>query len=337
MFYQDRQTTARFRRCNQRVEFVERDLWLEQMLFAQDEGVELGAGEKFGVGDADCCCGFRTARGEVGREQKRAHAVERKRPAGPAQDVERGGDRRSVGQRNAERELVWAGAGGRGDRVEFGRERLAEDAVDLGAATLHGGNDDGDASGGLPGKEVAQPAGAGGQFSPFVGRGDQGEVRGCIRLTIYSSHPSLCHPSEQRPLAGVPGRRDGWGTLILWVEFLDGRPGGCNGVEQGCLSGCLRVEAGQQKASWRSEAAGGECGAQGLGEMRFGDELRAGRAALKLAGPAGESTRVGVGDSSLQAASATVGVQQQPCFGGKFGERVDGAKAERRAVRRAVL
>jgi len=30
-------------------------------------------------------------------------------------------------------------------------------------------------------------------------------------------------------------------------------------------------------------------------------------------------------------------MQQQPCFGGKFGERVDGAKALCRAVRRAVL
>ena len=39
----------------------------------------------------------------------------------------------------------------------------------------------------------------------------------------------------------------------------------------------------------------------------------------------------------MEAASATVGVQQQPCFGGKLGERVDGAKALCRAVRRAVL
>src|SRR6266702_6855906 len=26
------------------------------------------------------------------------------------------------------------------------------------------------------------------------------------------SHPSLCHPNEQRPLAGDPGDCDGWGT-----------------------------------------------------------------------------------------------------------------------------
>src|ERR1035437_6314863 len=30
-----------------------------------------------------------------------------------------------------------------------------------------------------------------------------------------SSHPSLCHPSEPRPLAGDPGRRDGWGTRVF--------------------------------------------------------------------------------------------------------------------------
>ena len=294
---------TRFRRCNQRVQFVERDLGLEEMLFAQDEGVELGAGQKFGVGNAGCCCGFRAARGEVGREQQRADAVERKRAGGPAQNVERGGDHRCLGQRNAERELAGAGAGGRVDRVEFGRERLAEDAVDLGARGLDGGNDDGDARGRLLGEACAQPAGAGGEFSPLVGRGDQGEAGGCGGL----------------------------------VELLDGRPGGCNGVEQGGLRGRLRVEADEQKASWRSEAAGGECGAQGLWELRLGEELRAGRAALELAGPAGEGARVGVGDGSLQAASATVGVQQQPCFGGKLGERVDGAKALCRAVRRAVL
>jgi len=30
-------------------------------------------------------------------------------------------------------------------------------------------------------------------------------------------HPSLCHPSEQRALAGDPGRCDGWGTRFVWV------------------------------------------------------------------------------------------------------------------------
>ena len=75
--------------------------------------------------------------------------VERKRAIGPAEDVERGRDDRCAGERDAERELVRTGGGGRGDVVEFGREDLAEDAIDFGAGRFNFGNDYGDAGVGL--------------------------------------------------------------------------------------------------------------------------------------------------------------------------------------------
>jgi hypothetical protein len=158
------------RLCNQCAERVECDLRLQEWMLAQDEGVKLGAGEEFGGSRGSAFrAGLRIACGEVGREQKRADAVEGERAGGPAQNVQRGGDHRGVRQRNAERELIGAEVGGRGDLVEFGRERLAEDAVDLGAHGLDGGNDDGDARVRLLGEARAQPAGAGSEFGALVG------------------------------------------------------------------------------------------------------------------------------------------------------------------------
>ena len=128
------------------MQLIERNLRLEEVLVAQDEGIELRAGEVFGGG---------TTGGEVGREQKRGDAIQGKRAGCPVQNVERRGDHRGAGQGDAERKLVGAGVGGRGDVVELGRQRLTEDAVDLGAGGLDAGNDDGDLGGGLMGEAGA--------------------------------------------------------------------------------------------------------------------------------------------------------------------------------------
>jgi hypothetical protein len=118
--------------------------------------------------------------------------------------------------------------------------------------------------------------------------------------------------------------------------LFDGRSSGANCVEQGGLRGLHQVEADQQKSGLRwlrcGESSLVECGAQGFGKLRLGEVLRAGRATVEFIGPAGEGARVCVGDGGLQTAAAAVGVQQQPCFGGKLGERVDGAEAACRAV-----
>ncbi len=116
------------------VELREGQFRLEEMLAAEDEGVELGAGEGFGGGAA--------GGGEVRREEKGGDAVDGERGDGPAEDVEGGGGERGVGQGDAEGELV-GGEGGAGDVVEFGGKDGAEDAVDLGADGVDGWEDDG--------------------------------------------------------------------------------------------------------------------------------------------------------------------------------------------------
>jgi hypothetical protein len=123
--------------------------------------------------------------------------------------------------------------------------------------------------------------------------------------------------------------------------LFDGRSSGLNCVEQGGLRWLHRVEADEQKSGLRwlrwlrcGKSSFGECGAQGFRKLRLGEELRTNRAAVEFIGPAGEVARVCVGDGSLQTAATAVGVQQQPRFGGKLGERVDGAEAGIDRVRR---
>src|ERR1035441_2068577 len=223
------------------------------MLLAQSEGVEFGAGEKFGWRDW-------TRRGEVGREEQGADAVEWERIVGPAQDVERGSDHGRVGERNAERELVGTGRGGRGDVFELRREDGPEDSVDLGAVRFDVRDDDGDAGVRLAGEAGAQPAGAGGEFGVFVGR--VGE----------------CAVSR------------GWRL----AEVVEAAATGADGVEQGGLSRRFGVEADQQEFGSDCEAAVGEGGAKGFGKLGLSEVAGASAAALELAGPAGKGGCVGV-------------------------------------------
>ena len=100
-----------------------------------------------------------------------------------------------------------------------------------------------------------------------------------------------------------------------------GRPRG------GLLRGCFGVEADEEIAVREGEVSGGDCGAEGFGELGFGEVLRAGAAAFELGGPAGEGAGVGVAGEGREALAAAVVVKQLPGVGGGFGERVDGAQA----------
>ena len=192
------------------------------------------------------------------------------------QDVERGRGHWGVRERNAKRELVGTGGGGRRDVVEFRREDVAEDAVDFGAIRLDGGDDDGEAGVGLLGEASAQPAGAGGEFGLLVGSGSEG--------------------------AAGRGRR--------LIELLDGRAGGLDCVEEGCLRRSSGVESDEQESGSKSEVAGGDSGAEGFGKLCLGEVAGSGAAAFELAGPAGEGAGVGAAWVVLEAAATAVGVQQ---------------------------
>jgi len=140
------------------------------------------------------------------------------------QDVEGGGGERSLGERDAEGELIWAGAGGGGNVVELGREDGAEGAVDLVADRFDGRNDDGDGGGGSGGEAAAQPDRAGGELGGPVGRRGEDEVESGRRLR----------------------------------KVFDGDARGAEGVEQSVLRKGGRVEAGEEQTGGEMEAACGD-------------------------------------------------------------------------------
>ncbi len=176
MVEQDRKAAIGMR--DQHREAVKRNPGLEEMPLSKDKGVKLRAGQNLGF-----------VRGEVGREQKSGDAVERKRPGGPAQQIECGRGQGRGGKRDTQGELVWAGRGGCGDVVEFGGKNLAEDAIDLRAGRLDCGKDDGDAGVRLPREARSQPLGAGGQLVEFAGGGGKSEIATSGWLELCVSHP----------------------------------------------------------------------------------------------------------------------------------------------------
>jgi len=83
-------------------------------------------------------------------------------------------------------------------------------------------------------------------------------------------------------------------------------------IEQRGLRRRLRVEPDQQKSCLRwlrfVESSFGVCSAQCFRKLRLGEDLRAGRAAFELAGPAGERACVCVRYGSLETVTYPVGM-----------------------------
>ena len=247
MMEQGWQVGAVPRTCDQRAELVERELRLEEALLAQDKGIEFGAGD--GLGGVEGICG------EVRRQQESRDAVEWKWCIDPAQDVERGRDQRCASQWDAERELVGSGVRGRSDVIEFGREDVAEDTVDLGASGFDRGDDDGDAGGGLLGEAVAQPVGTSGELRRLVGGADKGKAgRRPDGSNSSSSAPAAWMASSRAICAGVfeskPTRRyPGPGAICCAAAAARRASGSWASVRY-----CARAQRRSNSATQRAKA-----------------------------------------------------------------------------------